>query len=136
MTAKGSTNLPFSAWQAMARGIRFRCPRCGEGHLFGRFLKPVARCASCDQDWSLQRADDFPAYVAIFVTGHLMAPLMIALGRDTDLSVAATLAILLPLAIVMMVGMLQPAKGAIIAVQWWFGLHGFVKERRPEVEQA
>ena len=136
MTDEGSTNLPFSAWQAMARGIRFRCPRCGQAHLFARFLKPVGKCLSCDQDWSLQRADDFPAYVAIFLTGHLLAPVMIALGRDTDLSVTATLAILLPLAVVMMVGMLQPAKGAIIAIQWWFGLHGFVKERRAAVDQT
>lgn len=136
MALKGSADLPVSAWQAMARGIRFHCPRCGEGHLFDRFLKPVPTCATCDQDWTLQRADDFPAYVAIFVTGHLLAPLMILLGRDTELSVTAMLAILLPLAVVMMVGMLQPAKGAIIAVQWWFGLHGFVKERRAEVEQA
>ena len=113
----------------MGRGLRFRCPRCGEGHLFGRFLKPVARCGSCNQDWSLQRADDFPAYVAILLTGHILAPIMIFFGRDTDLSVATTLAILLPAAIIMMVGMLQPAKGAIIAVQWWFGLHGFKRER-------
>jgi hypothetical protein len=28
-----------------------------------------------------------------------------------------------------MIGFLQPAKGAIIALQWWFGMHGFVKER-------
>jgi hypothetical protein len=27
--------------------------------------------------------------------------------------------------------MLQPAMGAVIAVQWWHGLNGFVKERAP-----
>ena len=32
----------------------------------------------------------------------------------------------------MMLGMLQPAKGAVISAQWWFGLHGFLKERLPE----
>jgi uncharacterized protein (DUF983 family) len=32
----------------------------------------------------------------------------------------------------MMLGMLQPAKGGVIALQWWFGMHGFVKERLPE----
>ncbi|MEO7248476.1 MAG: DUF983 domain-containing protein [Novosphingobium sp.] len=113
----------------MARGIRFRCPRCGEGHLFRKFLKPVDRCETCDQDWSLQCADDFPAYVAVLLTGHLLAPLMILLGLKTDLSVAGLLAILMPSATILMIGMLQPAKGAIIAVQWWFGLHGFIRER-------
>ena len=58
-----------------------------------------------------------------------MAPLIIALVRDTGLSVPALMAIILPLATAMMIGLLQPAKGAIIALQWWFGMHGFKKER-------
>jgi uncharacterized protein (DUF983 family) len=55
---------------------------------------------------------------------------MIVLGLKTDLSVTALLAILMPSATAMMLGMLQPAKGAIIALQWWFGMHGFKRERR------
>jgi hypothetical protein len=125
-------DLPVSVWAAMARGMRFSCPRCGEGHLFRRFLKPVDRCSACDQDWTLQRADDFPAYIAILVTGHLLAPVMILLGLETQLSVAAILAILMPSSAALMVGMLQPAKGAIIGMQWWFGMHGFRKERRAD----
>lgn len=58
-----------------------------------------------------------------------MAPIIITLARDTDLSVIALVAIILPLAMILMIGLLQPAKGAIIALQWWFGMHGFVKER-------
>ena len=94
-----------------------------------RFLKPIPRCPQCGQDWTHQQADDFPAYVSILVTGHLMAPLIIALTRDTELSVTALMAIVLPLAVILMIGLLQPAKGAIIALQWWFGMHGFRKER-------
>ena len=93
-----------------------------------RFLKPIPLCPQCGQDWSYQQADDFPAYVSIFVTGHLMAPLIIALTRDTAMSVPALMAIVLPLAVVLMIGLLQPAKGAIIALQWWFGMHGFRQE--------
>jgi uncharacterized protein (DUF983 family) len=37
--------------------------------------------------------------------------------------------ILFPTAITMMLGMLQPAKGGVIALQWWHGMHGFAKER-------
>jgi uncharacterized protein (DUF983 family) len=111
------------------RGARCCCPRCKDATLFRRFLKPRARCPSCGQDWSHQQADDFPAYVSILVTGHLMAPLIITLVRDAELSVPALLAIVLPLATALMIGLLQPAKGAIIALQWWFGMHGFVKER-------
>jgi uncharacterized protein (DUF983 family) len=124
-----SPALPSSGLEAMARGARGRCPRCKEAKLFLRFLKPAACCPRCGQDWSHQQADDFPAYVSILITGHLMAPLIIALVRDAGLSVTALVAILVPLAMVLMIGLLQPAKGAIIALQWWFGMHGFKKER-------
>jgi uncharacterized protein (DUF983 family) len=35
-----------------------------------------------------------------------------------------------------MLVLLQPAKGAVIALQWWHGMHGFRRERRPEDPQA
>ena len=126
-----SALLPVSFWDASLRGIRCKCPRCGEGHLFRKWLKPLDRCTVCTLDLTPQRADDFPAYIAILVTGHLIAPLIVALSLDFELGPLAMTAILVPLALVMMLGMLQPAKGAVIAAQWWFGLHGFVKERLP-----
>lgn len=83
-----------------------------------------------------QQADDFPAYVSILITGHLMAPVIIALVRDAQLSLGALVAIILPLAIILMIALLQPAKGAIIAVQWWFGMHGFKRERQDAVDNG
>lgn len=127
--------LPATYLEAAARGgLSGKCPRCGKAPLFRQWLKPVERCAACGQDWSLQRADDFPPYVSIFVTGHLMAPLAVLLLVDFHFSAGATLAAVLPVATVTMLGVLQPAKGAIIAAQWWLGLVGFRKERRPTHE--
>lgn len=124
--------LPRTFRAAMLRGLRCTCPRCGEGGLFARWLKPVDRCAACGMDWTPQRADDFPAYIAIIVTGHLLAPIMIALALDFTLSPLMLAAILFPSAIAMMLGLLQPAKGLVIALQWWHGMHGFVRERAAE----
>ncbi|MEP7222904.1 MAG: DUF983 domain-containing protein [Novosphingobium sp.] len=121
--------LPATYWQAAGRAIKGHCPRCGEGKLFRAFLKPVDSCPACAQDWSIQCADDFPAYIAILLSGHLLAPLIIILSLEFDLSSAAMFAIIVPLALVMMLGMLQPSKGAVIATQWWHGLHGFKRER-------
>ena len=129
-TAAPPVTLSATYREAAVRGgLRNKCPRCGQAHLFGKWLKPVERCDACGQAWTLQRADDFPPYVAIFVTGHLMAPLLIVLALDYELSTPALFAIILPLSLIIMLGILQPAKGAIIAAQWWFGLNGFVKER-------
>lgn len=122
--------LPESGWSAIYRGARGRCPRCNNAKLFRAFLKPVDHCPACKQDWTHQQADDFPAYVSIFLTGHIMAPVIIALVQDTTLSLPALAAVILSLMLALMILLLQPAKGAVIAVQWWHGMHGFKKERR------
>jgi len=122
-------DLPHNYLRAAGRAMRGRCPRCGEAPLFRKWLKPVDDCPACGQDWSLQRADDFPPYIAILVTGHLMAPLIILLAVEVRLGPTAMLAVILPLALLLMLGILQPAKGAVIAAQWWHGLVGFTKER-------
>jgi len=124
-----SISLPATFLQAALRGLRGKCPRCGQASLFRRWLKPIDSCPACGQDWTRQQADDFPAYVAILVTGHLLAPLIILLTLEFDLGPGPVAAIILPTALAMMLGILQPAKGAIIAAQWWHGLHGFQKER-------
>ncbi len=122
--------LPAILAQCLWRGTLCRCPRCGKGRLFRRWLKPVEACEACALDISGQRADDLPAYIGIFVTGHLLAPVIIALVTGFALSAWTLLAIVIPVAIVMLIGLLQPSKGAVIAVQWWNGMHGFRKERR------
>lgn len=131
-----SPALPSSGKEAIIRGARGTCPRCGQTKLFLRFLKPVRHCPHCRQDWAPQQADDFPAYVSILITGHLMAPIIIALVRDAQLPLGALVAIILPIAIILMIALLQPVKGAIIAIQWWFGMHGFKRERQDPVGNA
>ena len=128
--------LPATIWETLMRGMRCRCPRCGEGPIFRKWLKPVDACPHCALDLTGQRADDFPAYIAMFVTGHLLAPVLILLAGDYDLSPLKVFAIIVPLAVAMMVTMLQPSKGAVIALQWCHGMHGFKRERLPEADES
>lgn len=127
---KPQEHLPSSAAQAMLRGLRCTCPRCGEAALFAKWLKPVETCPNCAKDWSVQQADDFPAYIGIFVVGHLLAPVVITMIGTFGMSALLTLAIILPLAVVMLIAMLQPTKGAVIAFLWWQGIGAFTQERR------
>ena len=120
----------------MLRGMRGTCPRCDEARLFRKWLKPVDTCAHCAQDWSVQQADDFPAYIGIFLVGHLLAPVVIAMIGAYGLSAWLTLATVLPVAVAMLLAMLQPTKGAVIAFLWWFGIGAFVQERRDESDIA
>jgi len=123
-------DLPASAVGALVRGLRGRCPRCGEAALFRKWLKPVDACSHCRQDWSVQQADDFPAYIGILVVGHLLAPVVIAMIGTFGLSAWLTLAIILPAAVTLLLVMLQPVKGAVIAFLWWQGIGAFRQERR------
>ena len=129
IAGKADVVLPGSFWEAVKRGILGRCPRCAQAPLFRKWLKSVEACRACGQDWTHHRADDLPAYIAILVTGHVLAPILIALVLDFSLSPLAILLLTIPPAVLLMLGMLQPAKGGVIAVQWWHGLHGFVRER-------
>ena len=60
------------------RGLKGRCPACGEGQLFWRYLKVSGRCPKCSHDLARYPADDGPAYLTILLVGHLIvAPLLI-----------------------------------------------------------
>lgn len=129
LAAADTPALPRSLLAGMLRGSLGACPRCGTARLFSRFLKPVQQCPHCGQDWTHQKADDLPAFVAIFLTGFLVLPLVIGLVLHADLSLLAILGIVVSAMLVLLFGTLQTVKGAIIALQWWFGMHGFEKER-------
>ena len=128
--------LPQTLSAALLRGLRGRCPRCGETKLFRKFLKPIAVCPRCHQDWSHHRADDMPPYISILITGHVLVPVIIYFGAVSEMSMWQALAICLALASVLMIGLLQPAKGAVIALQWWHGMHGFAPSGKQEAEQV
>jgi len=116
---------PRPLWRAMARGFVGRCPHCGKGRLFRAFLKPVAQCEVCGEDYSHQRADDAPPYFTMVLVGHILVPVILAVQLTTQLTVFEHLAIWLPLTAILTVGLLQPVKGAVIAVQWAIRMHGF-----------
>jgi uncharacterized protein (DUF983 family) len=117
---------------ALRKGMRCRCPHCGEGRLFHRFLKPVAACPACGEDLSHQRADDAPPYLTMVIVGHVVVPLMVAVQMATDLPNAVHLAIWLPVVAIMTLTLLQPVKGTVIALQWALRMHGFDGSADPD----
>lgn len=120
-----ATQPKRDVWQAMKRGFRGRCPRCGEGKVFRAFLKVADNCSVCGQDFSHHRADDLPAYLVIVIVGHIIVPLALWIETDYAPPVALQLAIYLPLTLVASLALLQPVKGAVVALQWAFRMHGF-----------
>ncbi|MBN9070874.1 MAG: DUF983 domain-containing protein [Rhizobiales bacterium] len=112
-------------WEAMMRGLRGRCPHCGDGKLFASYVKTVDRCEVCGEEIHHHRADDLPAYLVIVIVGHIVVGAFMAVEATTDLTVLQHLAIWVPLTIIGSLALLRPIKGAVVGLQWALYMHGF-----------
>lgn len=111
--------------QAMWRGFRGRCPHCGEGRLFGSFIKTVDACEVCGEEMIHHRADDLPAYLVVFIVGHVVVGAFMGAEMLFTLSTWQHLAIWAPLTVIAALALLQPVKGAVVGLQWALYMHGF-----------
>jgi uncharacterized protein (DUF983 family) len=60
---------------AIRRGIRRRCPRCGEGPLFRRWITAHERCSSCNL---LYQRDQGDVFLFMVITDRI--PLMLGIA--------------------------------------------------------
>jgi uncharacterized protein (DUF983 family) len=64
-----------SIWTGVKRGLARRCPNCGIGRLFRGYLTVRSPYDTCGADNTVYPSDDFPPYLTILVTGHVLVPL-------------------------------------------------------------
>jgi len=115
-------DLPFL--MVIRRGLARRCPACGEGATLSGYLTRVPACTSCGLDLSEIRADDGPAWATLIVVGHVLAPLLVILGRDERVPVWAAIALLSAAMLAGVAWTLPRAKGLFIALIWRTGATG------------
>jgi len=116
--------------EAMTRGFRGRCPHCGEGKMFRKYLKVADTCPVCGEELFHHRADDFPAYIVIVLVGHIVVPLVLMVETEWAPPTWVHMVIWPTIVAVLTLGLLQPVKGAIVALQWVLGMHGFEHSAR------
>jgi uncharacterized protein (DUF983 family) len=107
-----SGNLPIG------RGLRGRCPRCGEGHLFQGFLTLRPACERCGLDYSFADAGDGPAVFVILIGGGIVV--FAALITEVLFQPPYWLHALLwfPLILIVTLAPLRLLKGLLIALQY------------------
>jgi uncharacterized protein (DUF983 family) len=120
-----ATDPPRQIWTAIRRGFLGRCPNCGEGRLFARYLKVVDACPHCGETLSLHRADDLPAYLVILIVGHVVVGAMLAFETFGDAPIWMQMLIWPAITLILALLLLQPTKGAVVALQWALRMHGF-----------
>ena len=99
-------------------GAAGRCPNCGEGHLFEGFLKVSPACEACGFDLAAADSGDGPAVFVIMIAGFIVAfgALFTMVAFRTP--VWLTLLIWLPMTLVIVLVLLRPMKGLMLAAQF------------------
>ena len=69
------------------RGFLKKCPYCGRSPIFIKYIKTFKKCKSCGIALSAYKSDDGPAYVTIFIVGHILIPLILGLSFFAKLNI-------------------------------------------------
>lgn len=104
----------------METGIRGRCPRCGQGHMFNGFLTLKPSCEACGLDYGFADPADGPAF---FVICFACIP-SVALGVWFEVVYQpawwAHLLVTAPFMILTCIPPLRPLKGWLVASQYFY----------------
>ena len=103
---------------SFGRGVRGRCPNCGEGPLFKRFLAVNRRCRVCGADLSAQDSGDGPAAFIILIVGAVVVAAALITEVAYQPPVWVHLVLWLPLTVLGVLALMRPFKGALIGLQW------------------
>jgi uncharacterized protein (DUF983 family) len=131
MTITFESDIPAvgRSWKtAVWRGMRCRCPACGDGSQFGSFMKIADRCPACGEELHHQRADDAPPYFTIFIVGHIVVPLVLLVERLWHPDMWVHAALWLPVTLGLTLWLMPRVKAAIVGLQWALRMHGFSLE--------
>jgi len=102
--------------RSLWRGARERCPACGQGSLFYRYLKVSPTCGRCGHDLDQYPSDDGPAYFTILLVGHVVIlPMLLFDFIWKAPAVVVVPAVLIPLAALTLLA-LPRVKGAVIGL--------------------
>jgi len=102
----------------IGRGLRGRCPACGQGRLFQGFLTLRPRCEHCGLDFDFADAGDGPSVFVILIGGAIVvfAALMTEIAYQPPYWLHAVL--WLPLILIVTLVPLRAIKGLLIALQY------------------
>lgn len=114
-----------SVLTAMWRGACGKCPNCGKGRIFRAYIKVADTCNVCGEELHHHQADDAPPYFTIFIAGHFVVPLMLAVETTFAPALWIHLAIFLPFTAALCLALLPVCKGAVVGLQWALYMHGF-----------
>ena len=100
-------------------GLTGHCPRCGKGSLFAGLLKLAPSCAVCGLDYDFADSGDGPAVFVMTIAGFLVVGVAAWVEIAYQPPYWVHVAIFLPFATLVCIGLLRPTKGLLIALQYF-----------------
>jgi len=104
--------------RSLWRGFRKRCPGCGKGLIFGRYLKPVSACDNCGEPFGHIRTDDFAPWLTILILGHILLPVLGTIDYYFTPKLWIILLIAISLGTALSLLLLPYAKGFCLGLMW------------------
>jgi len=99
-------------------GFLGRCPRCGGGKLFKRFVDLAPACDACGLDYGFADSGDGPAVMVTLLAGFVVVGAALVVEVKYEPPMWLHLAIFLPLTLIVCLGMLRPLKGVLVSLQY------------------
>lgn len=112
-------------------GIRGRCPRCGQGHLFNGFLTLKPNCEVCGLDYSFADPADGPAFFVICFACVPSVALAVWIEVMFQPAFWVHLLISLPVLLLTCVLPLRPLKGWLVNSQYFYKAEQGTIDRGP-----
>ena len=125
-----------STSQAMLRGLKLKCPACGESSLFKSYLKVADSCPHCGEDLHHQRADDAPAYFTILIVAHIVGAGILFTESTWHPDDWVQWSIWIPALLILSLTLLPRIKGVLIGLQWAQRMHGFGQTKTADTAPA
>ena len=108
------------------------CPRCGAGGLFAGIARFAPACRACALDFEAFNVGDGPAAFLTLGLGALISILAISVELAFSPPFWVHLLLWLPLSLILVLGALRLAKGALIALEYRNAAReGRIDARRP-----
>jgi uncharacterized protein (DUF983 family) len=115
LTEREKLDTPVSPFKT---GLGCRCPGCGEGKLYNGFLEFAKKCNHCDLDYSEFDSGDGPAVFIILILGFVVVGLALVVEVIYQPPIWVHALLWGPMIIGGSIGMLRPAKGLMVALQY------------------
>ncbi len=108
----------YRAPSSLSAGLRCRCPRCGEGKLFSRFLTVADHCEVCGLDLSFADPADGPAFFVMTGVGILVTAAWAVWAVAVQPPIWAQFLVVVPALIGGCLATLRPVKAWLVAEQF------------------